>query len=106
MTEIRKSFNEHLREVPNPASDGRTKGTLEEFRIYGGLMRAEAARRAAIEPTGEEVREFTPSPILAAKLAELAGLKEQVGGPFPETKLSLGKNYVTPRNSNERGNHE
>lgn len=58
MSEVHKSFYDHLGEVGNPHSEGEIKGTLEEFNHNAGRMAAEALIRTGAEMIEYDVREL------------------------------------------------
>lgn len=89
MTESRRSFHDYLKEVPNPARDGKTKGTEEEFRRYAHEMAQAALARTGLELVEYDVLEFNPH--------HGARLKEIEKRPmYPEVKRNLGNNKVNP----------
>jgi hypothetical protein len=51
-----KGFYEHLRNVPNPNPERKTKGGLEKFDRHSATMAAEALRRTNAEPIEYDVR--------------------------------------------------
>jgi len=57
-----KGLHEHLKDIPNPNPEGKTRGPLEKFRYNAGQMGKEALRRTreqiGLDPLEYEVEEW------------------------------------------------